>query len=68
MPQISCGHLADQAYHVQSGELRCTVIHKEDDYTAFFDFLATGSPRKVACPLFASWLLTSQFLPLPICF
>jgi hypothetical protein len=32
--------------HAQSGELRCTVIHKEDDYTAFFDFLAMGKSPK----------------------
>ena len=47
MPRIPRGQVAGHAYHVLNRENGgTTVFHKEDDYSAFLDFLATESPEK----------------------
>lgn len=47
MSRIPRGQVAGHAYHMLNrGESGATVFHKEDDYSAFLEFLATESPPK----------------------
>ena len=46
MPRIPRGHLAGHAFHVLNrGNGGATVFHKDRDYTAFLDLLATAKAK-----------------------
>lgn len=61
MPRIPRGQIAGHAYHVLNrGNARATVFHKDGDYLAFLDLLATAK-TKVAIKVFGFCLMPNHF-------
>src|SRR4051812_15756101 len=59
MPRTSRASRADSCYHVLNrGNARAEVLHKDDDYAAFFELMGLASRR------IAMWVL--GYCPMPI--
>jgi putative transposase len=61
MPRIPRGQLAGHAYHVLNrGNGGAVVFHKDDDYAAFLDLLATAK-KKFPVHVFGFCLMPNHF-------
>lgn len=61
MPRIPRGHRAGHAYHILNrGNGGATVFHKDGDYAAFLDLLATAK-TKFPIQLFGFCLMPNHF-------